>query len=174
MGNAKTYSFYQRKWLKQFFNPPSNKNSSSLTHLLLLILLSVLVVCTTCQILSAFYIFEFYLTKYNIKVEYFAIICIAIHVIILNIRSSKDYLRCKTIFSQNVRSEAQAKNFFFSQRSYVPFSRYSSFCIFKYPMIYQICDAMMSISTWDRVHIWTYPNSLSHQTWPIDRYKQRK
>ena len=42
-------------------------------------------------------------------------------------------------------------------------------------MIYQICDAMMSISTWDKVNFWIYLlsyNSLSHQTWPIDRYKQ--
>ena len=46
--------------------------------------------------------------------------------------------------------------------------------IFNHPMIYQICDAMMSISTWDMVHFWIYllsHNSLSHQTWPIDRYK---
>ena len=50
-----------------------------------------------------------------------------------------------------------------------------SFYIFNYPMIYQICDVMMSISKWDRVHFWIYllnHNSLSHQTWSIDRYKQ--
>ena len=35
--------------------------------------------------------------------------------------------------------------------------RYSSFCIFNYPMIYQICDVMMGISTCDRVHF-----SVSH------------
>ena len=29
---------------------------------------------------------------------------------------------------------------------YVPFSRYSGFCIFKYPMICQICEITMSIS----------------------------
>ena len=48
------------------------------------------------------------------------------------------------------------------------FSRYSSFCIFNCPMIYQI---------WDRKHFWIYllnHNSLSHQTWPIDRYKQEQ
>ena len=42
-------------------------------------------------------------------------------------------------------------------------------------MINQICDVMMSISTWDRVYFWIYPlnhNTLSHQTWPIDTYKQ--
>ena len=36
---------------------------------------------------------------------------------------------------------------------------------------------MMSISTWDRVHFWMYHlnhNSLSHQTWPTDRYEQGK
>ena len=27
-------------------------------------------------------------------------------------------------------------------------------CIFNYPMIYQIFDEMISISTWDRVHFW--------------------
>ena len=34
---------------------------------------------------------------------------------------------------------------------------------------------MMSISTWDKIHFWIYllnRNSLSHQTWPVDRYKQ--
>ena len=56
----------------------------------------------------------------------------------------KGYLRYKTIASQNVSSEAQIKNFFISQKNYVPFSRYSSFCIFNHPMIYQICDVMMS------------------------------
>ena len=38
-----------------------------------------------------------------------------------------------------------------------------------------INQVMMSISTWDRMHFWidhlNY-NSLAHQTWPIDRYKQ--
>ena len=59
----------------------------------------------------------------------------------------KGYLHYKTITSQNESFEAQVKNFFISQKSYVPFSRYSSFCIFNHPMIYQICDVMMSIST---------------------------
>ena len=60
-------------------------------------------------------------------------------------------------------------------RIFVPFSRYSSFCIFNDSMFYQIRDAMISISTWDRVLFWIYllnNNSLSHQTWPIDRSKQ--
>ena len=42
-------------------------------------------------------------------------------------------------------------------------------------MIYQICDVMMSVSTWGRVHFWVYLlncNSLTHQTWLIDRYMQ--
>ena len=45
---------------------------------------------------------------------------------------------------------------------------------FSHPMIYHICDIMMSFSTWDRVHFWICilnHNSLSHQTWPTDRYK---
>ena len=62
-------------------------------------------------------------------------------------RSFKGYLRYKTIISQNVSSEAQIKNFFISQKNYVLFSRYSSFCIFSHPMIYRNCDVTMSIST---------------------------
>ena len=45
-------------------------------------------------------------------------------------------------------------------------------------MIYQICYVIVSIRTNDRVHFWTYllnhNNSLSHQTWPNDRYKQEQ
>ena len=85
----------------------------------------------------------------------------------------KAYLHHKTITSQNVLSEAQVKNFFILWKSYAPFSRYSSFCIFNHLMIYQICD-VMSISIWDRVHFWIYflnHNSISHHTWPTDRYK---
>ena len=33
---------------------------------------------------------------------------------------------------------------------------YSRFCNCNHPMIYQICDAMMSIITWERVHVWIY------------------
>ena len=62
------------------------------------------------------------------------------------------YLCYKTITSQNAVSEAQVEIFFVSWESYVPFSRYSSFCIFNHLMIYQICDIMMSINTRDRVH----------------------
>ena len=42
-------------------------------------------------------------------------------------------------------------------------------------MIYQTCDAMVNISTWNRVHFWIYllnSPSLSHQTRPIQRHKQ--
>ena len=66
-------------------------------------------------------------------------------------------------------------NFFVSWKSYVPFSRYSSFCIFNHPVIYQICDVMRSISTGHRVYFWIYllnHNSLTHQSWSINRYKQ--
>ena len=87
----------------------------------------------------------------------------------------KGYLRHKTITSQNVSYEAQVKNFYILQKSYVPFSRCSSFSIFYHPMIYQICDVMMSSSTWDRVHFWMHRlnhNLLTHQTWPTDRYIQ--
>ena len=58
--------------------------------------------------------------------------------------------------SQNVSFEAQAKNFFISEKSFVLFSKYSSFCIFNHPMMYHICDVMMSISTWDKVQFWIY------------------
>ena len=59
----------------------------------------------------------------------------------------KGYPRYKTITSQNVPSEAQIKNFFISEKKYAPFSRYSSFCVFNHPMIYQISDVTVSIST---------------------------
>ena len=91
------------------------------------------------------------------------------------VKEMKGYLRCKMITSQSVLSEAQVKNFFVSYKSYVLFSRYSSFCGFSNPTIYQICDGMMSISIWDRVHFWIdllNHNSLTHQTWSIDWCKQ--
>ena len=90
-------------------------------------------------------------------------------------RKFKDYVHYKTIISQNELFEAQVKNFFISWKGYVPFSRYSSFCIFNHLMIYQICEVMMSISTWDRAHSGIYllnHNSLSHNTWPTDRCEQ--
>ena len=71
-------------------------------------------------------------------------------------------------------SEAQSKNFFILWKCYALFSWYSSFCIFNHRIIYQIC-AVISISTWDRVHFWIYllnHNSISHHTWPTGRYKQ--
>ena len=49
------------------------------------------------------------------------------------------------------------------------------FLFFNHSMICQNCDVIMSISTWDRVHFSIYllnHNSLGHQTWPTDRYKQ--
>ena len=57
-------------------------------------------------------------------------------------------------------------------KSYFTFSRYLSFYIFNNPMIYQICEIMISISTWDRVQFGINllnHNSLSHQTLPINR-----
>ena len=59
----------------------------------------------------------------------------------------KGYLRYKTITSQNVSSKAQIKNFFISRKNYVPFSRYSRFCIFNHSMMYQISDVTMSVCT---------------------------
>ena len=72
-------------------------------------------------------------------------------------------------------SEAHIDIFFFILwKTYVLFSRYSSFCIFNHLMIYQIWGVMMSISSWDRVYFWIYllkHNSPSHHTWLTDRYK---
>ena len=47
----------------------------------------------------------------------------------------KDYLHYKAITSENMPSEVQVKNFL-----------YFWFCIFSYPMIYQMRDVMISIS----------------------------
>ena len=64
---------------------------------------------------------------------------------------------------------------FLFDKKIVPFSKYSSFCILNHPMFYQIFDVMMSIITRDMVHFYIYllnHNSLTHQTWSIDRCKQ--
>ena len=85
------------------------------------------------------------------------------------------YIRYKTIASQNMPFEAPVKDFFVSKESYVPFSGYSSFCIFNRTMICKIYDVMMSINTCDRVRFWIFIlslNSLTHETWSIDKYKQ--
>ena len=47
----------------------------------------------------------------------------------------KDYLRYKTITSQNVSSEAQVKKFFYFLENLCSVLKYSSFCIFNHPMI---------------------------------------
>ena len=57
----------------------------------------------------------------------------------------KGYFCYKMITPQNVLSEAQVKNFCISQKSYILFSRYSSFRVFIHPAIWEICDVMMSI-----------------------------
>ena len=65
-------------------------------------------------------------------------------------RIFKVYLRYKTITSENVSSEAQVQvNIFLFRKKNVLFSRYSSLCILHHPMIYQICDVMISIGTRD-------------------------
>ena len=79
-------------------------------------------------------------------------------------------------FSTVVRVYYILKNVLFHRKVICHlFSRYLRFCISRYPMICQICDIMTGIRTWGRVHFWIYllnHNSLSHQTWPIDRYSQ--
>ena len=62
-----------------------------------------------------------------------------------HILTIKGYLFYETITSENAPSEAQIKNFFASQKSYVPFSRCSTFCILNHSMIFQICHVMMSM-----------------------------
>ena len=63
-------------------------------------------------------------------------------------KTFKGYLCYKTITSLNVPFEAQIKNFLF-RRNIMFRSQdiHSSFCIFNHPMICQICNVMMSIST---------------------------
>ena len=87
----------------------------------------------------------------------------------------KGHLRYKTIISQNLSSKAQVNFFFVWSGNYIPFSRYSSFCILNYPALYEICDVMMIFSTQDMVHFSVYllsHNSLRQQIWSIDRRKQ--
>ena len=76
----------------------------------------------------------------------------------------------KTITSQDVLSEARVKKLFIPLKSYVLFSRYSSFCI-KHPMIYQICDVIWVHETRCIFEDLLNNNSMSHQTWPTNRYK---
>ena len=80
-------------------------------------------------------------------------------------------LNCQQpLTSQNVSSEAQLcfRQVMFRSHDIKVF-------VFLIILIYQICDIMVSISTWDRVHFWMYllnHNSLSSQNWQTDRYKQ--
>ena len=50
-------------------------------------------------------------------------------------------------------------------------SRYLSFSIFNYPMIYQICDIMIGISTWDRAETSKFENiDFSWVSWVVLLY----
>ena len=69
---------------------------------------------------------------------------------------------------------SEAHFFFIFRKSSVLFAKNLLFSIFNHLLICQICDVMVNISTWDRVHFWIYLlnyDSLSHQTWPFDKYK---
>ena len=59
----------------------------------------------------------------------------------------KGYFRYQTITSQNVLSEAQIKNFLFYRKLMFHSQdiQFFVFLTFNHPMIYQICDIMMSI-----------------------------
>ena len=61
------------------------------------------------------------------------------------IKTVEGYLCYKMKKSQNNSSEVQVMNFSISQKIYVSFSRYSSFCILNHPIICDICDVMKSI-----------------------------
>ena len=54
---------------------------------------------------------------------------------VIEVKSLKGYLQYKMITPQNVLSLAQLKNFFILWKNYVPFLRYSSFCVFSHPVI---------------------------------------
>ena len=63
-------------------------------------------------------------------------------------------------------------------KGYLHYKMKTSQVIFRsrdiHSMIYEICDVMMNISIWSSVQFWIYllnHNSLTHQTWSIDRYK---
>ena len=58
----------------------------------------------------------------------------------------KGYPLYKTITSQIVSCEVQIKNFYFVEKSCSALKIFK-FRIFSHPMIYRICDVMMSIST---------------------------
>ena len=88
----------------------------------------------------------------------------------------KGYLHYNMITSQNVPFEVHIKNFFVSKKVMFCFWHIRVFVFFtiSWFSIY-ICDIMMSISTWGRVHFSTYllnHKSLTNQTWLTDRYKQ--
>ena len=45
------------------------------------------------------------------------------------------------------------------------------------PNQHRVCNLSRNVNTWDWVYFWIYllnHNSLSYQTWPIDRYKQKQ
>ena len=72
-------------------------------------------------------------------------------------------------------SEAQVKFFLFHSKFMFCSQDIQVFLFYNYTMIYQIFDVMISISIWGRLHFWVYClnyNSLTLQTWSIDRYKQ--
>ena len=59
----------------------------------------------------------------------------------------KVYLHNKTITSLNVSYKAQVNLFFYFAEKLCSIFKIFKFCIFNDPMICQICDVMMSIST---------------------------
>ena len=62
----------------------------------------------------------------------------------------KSYLFYETIASKNVSSKAQVF-FLFCRKVMFLSEDMQLFCIFNYPVIYQICHVMVNISTLDRV-----------------------
>ena len=71
-------------------------------------------------------------------------------------------LRSKSPYSVQIQKNTDQKNL----RIWTLFTRW---------WFTKFCDVLISIITWDRVHFWLYllnDNSLSHQSWPNNRYKQ--
>ena len=86
----------------------------------------------------------------------------------------KGQFRYEKMISQNVPSEAQVKIFFVWSGNDVPLSRYLSFCILNHPMFYQSVTSWCVLvhETWCIFEYLLNHNSLTHQTWWIDRCKQ--
>ena len=87
--------------------------------------------------------------------------------------SNKGYLDHKTKTLQNLQSHLKhrLRTFLLWRKLMFPSQDIHVLAFLSIPLF----TKSVSINIWDRVHfliyLWNH-NSLSHQTWPIDRYKQ--